>query len=224
VKRRGEAGTQLLLDLALDVKRRMESPEGAPASFAKMLWERYGTSSGPLNEREVAYATGSLFGAGSDTTASTLQTFILAMTCFPNVAEKAREELDRVIGRHRSPTWDDMPNLPYCAAVIKETLRWRPVSVLGGTPHAATQDDVYEGHFIPKGSTVLGNLWAIHHNPKYFKDSHSFIPERYLDENEIRADGTQPYPHRDGHSAFGWVSGTTLLGRTFISLPFQSNH
>src|SRR5690606_18878558 len=82
------------------------------------------------------------------------------------------------------------------------------VAVLGGTPHATTRDDFYEGHFIPKGTTIMGNLWAIHHNPAYFHDSHNFIPERYLEDQ-----GTLPYPHRDGHSAFGWVSSASSLSK-----------
>jgi len=73
---------------------------------------------------------------------------------------------------------------------------------MGGTPHASTEDDEYEGHFIPKGTTILGNLWAIHHNRDYFKNSHDFIPERYLGSG--LNDGSKPYPGRDGHSAFGW--------------------
>ncbi|KAH0609786.1 uncharacterized protein H6S33_012332 [Morchella sextelata] len=200
VKRRAEESTQLLSELAFDVRDRMETGD-APACFTKTLWEKREESPEALSEREIAYATGSLFGAGSDTSSSTLTSFILAMTCFPRVAAKAQEELDRVVGRDRSPTWCDAPNLPYCSAIIKETLRWRPVAVMGGTPHASIADDHYNGHFIPKGTTILGNLWAIHHNEKYFKDSHDFIPERYLSPRE---DGTLPYPHRDGHSAFGW--------------------
>lgn len=80
---------------------------------------------------------------------------------------------------------------------MKEVLRWRPVAVLGGTPHASTEDDVYEGFFIPKGSTILANLWAIHHDPEFFPDPDVFRPERYLD-------GGSPYPQKHGHSAFGW--------------------
>ncbi|KAI5806620.1 cytochrome P450 [Peziza echinospora] len=200
VKRRGAEGTELLTGLALAVKTQMEKAD-APPSFTKTLWERHNARPDLISQREIAYATGSLFGAGSDTTASTLMSFILAMTCFPHVAAKAQEEIDRVIPNDRSPTWSDMPMLPYCNAVIKETLRWRPVAVMGGTPHATTQDDYYQGHFIPKGTTIMGNLWAIHHNEKYFKDSHHFIPERYL---EGAQDGTETYPGRDGHSAFGW--------------------
>ena len=206
VKRRGAEGTELLTGLALAVKTQMEKAD-APPSFTKTLWERHNARPDLISQREIAYATGSLFGAGSDTTASTLMSFILAMTCFPHVAAKAQEEIDRVIPNDRSPTWSDMPMLPYCNAVIKETLRWRPVAVMGGTPHATTQDDHYQGHFIPKGTTIMGNLWAIHHNEKYFKESHHFIPERYLDGAQ---DGTEAYPGRDGHSAFGWVSRFNL--------------
>lgn len=200
VKQHAESSSQLLLDLVIDVKKRMEKGD-TPPSFTKNLWTKHDQNPGELTEREIAYATGSLFGAGSDTSSSTLMTFTLAMTVFPHVAAKAQEELDRVVGRERSPTWSDQPNLPYCMAVIKETLRWRPVAVMGGTPHASIKDDHYQGHFIPKGTTIMGNLWAIHHNERYFHDSQNFIPERYLEVQE----GLEPYPNRDGHSAFGWV-------------------
>ncbi|KAF8472466.1 cytochrome P450 [Kalaharituber pfeilii] len=200
VKRRGEESTKLLSTLATAVRDQMRKTI-APPSFTKTLWEKHIAEPGSMTEREIAYATGSLFGAGSDTTAATLMSFILAMTCFPHVAKKAQEEIDRVVPKNRSPTWEDMAQLPYCNAVIKETLRWRPVAVMGGTPHATTQDDYYNGLLIPKGTTIMGNLWAIHHNEKYFSDSHTFIPERYLEEPPA---GMEKYPNRDGHSAFGW--------------------
>lgn len=34
---------------------------------------------------------------------------------------------------------------------------WRPPIALG-IAHATTEDDVYEGMFIPAGSTVIGNI------------------------------------------------------------------
>jgi cytochrome P450 len=86
-----------------------------------------------LSFREFAWVTQALFGAGSDTTAATLNTFILGITVFPEVLDAAHEELDRVVGKDRMPTFDDEENLPYIRAMVKETLRWRPVAVLGGT-------------------------------------------------------------------------------------------
>lgn len=60
-----------------------------------------------------------------------LNNFILAMTLNPDVMRKAQAELDAVVGRDRIPTFADKDNLPYIRAIVKETLRWRPVSPLG---------------------------------------------------------------------------------------------
>lgn len=92
--------------------------------------------------------------------------------------------------------------LPYCRALLKEVLRWRPVAVLGGTPHASTEDDIYDGYRIPKGSTILCNTWAIHRDPAYFPEPDLFRPERYIE--DPRESGAMPYPQKAGHSAFGW--------------------
>jgi cytochrome P450 len=76
---------------------------------------------------------GWLTGEGADTTSATLNSFILGVTVFPQAMEGAHEELDRVVGPNRLPTFEDEENLPYIRAMVKETLRWRPVAVLGGT-------------------------------------------------------------------------------------------
>ena len=80
------------------------------------------------------------------------------MLHFPAVMKKAQEEIDKVIGPDRMPDFADSESLPYITAVANETLRWRPVAILGGTPHASTADDVYEGMLIPKGSTIFANF------------------------------------------------------------------
>lgn len=57
--------------------------------------------------------------------------FILNMTLHPDVQKTAQAELERVVG-NRLPTADDIPNLPYIAAVVTESLRWASVTPLGG--------------------------------------------------------------------------------------------
>lgn len=79
------------------------------------------------------------------------------MLVFPEVLKKAREEIDRVIGRDRQPDFEDMENLPYLQACIKETLRWRPIVPLS-LPRSNSRADEYQGMYIPKGSKILPNV------------------------------------------------------------------
>ena len=57
------------------------------------------------------------------------------MLTYPDVQRKAQEELDRVVGRDRLPTFGDSDRLPFVEAVLKETLRWIPVAPLGKLFH-----------------------------------------------------------------------------------------
>lgn len=82
--------------------------------------------------------------AGSDTTADGISTFFMTMVAHPEVQRKAQEELDRVIGQSRLPSFDDQDDLVYCQAIVREIMRWRTV-VAGGLAHATTEDDFYEG-------------------------------------------------------------------------------
>ena len=56
-------------------------------------------------------------------TVSSLQTFILAMLLFPEVQQRAQEEIDRVVGADRLPEYEDRDRLPYVMSVMMETLR-----------------------------------------------------------------------------------------------------
>ena len=80
------------------------------------------------------------------------------MMLYPNVQKKAREEIDRVIGTDRLPTFEDRENLPYIEAVLKEIQRWSPAVPLG-VPHVTTEDDIFQSYRIPKGAIILPNIW-----------------------------------------------------------------
>ena len=91
-------------------------------------------------------------------TVTVLHAFFLFMVLFPEAQRKAQKELDEVVGPTRLPEFEDRPNLPYINALCKEVMRWHPIVPLG-IAHRVTQDDVYGGYLIPKGSLVLGNAW-----------------------------------------------------------------
>ena len=76
-----------------------EKGQETPQSFGKYLLERQNELE--LSDNETAYLAGSMFGAGSDTTASAISVSIMAAACFPKAQSKVQEELDNVIGKER---------------------------------------------------------------------------------------------------------------------------
>ncbi|KAH9970769.1 cytochrome P450 [Russula compacta] len=131
-------------------------------------------------EETIIGALGSLYQGGSDTTVTAILTFFVAMLLHPDIAKKAQRELDVITGRDRLPTLEDRPRLPFVDAVCKEALRWQPVLPLA-VPHAATEDDIYNGFLIPKGAIIIPNSWAILRDPATYPEPDVFRPERFLD-------------------------------------------
>jgi cytochrome P450 len=125
------------------------------------------------------------------------------MIAFPEAQRRAQAELDAVVGRDRLPTIADAPRLPYLGAVIREVLRWRPALPLG-VPHAATNDDWYEGMFIPKGTICIPNAWNCNHDRDVFgPDADEFRVERHLDERGELLSGPLE-TSQAGHVTFGF--------------------
>jgi cytochrome P450 len=123
------------------------------------------------------------------------------MIAYPGAQNQAHAELDEMVGNARPPTFADIPSLPYIRAMVKETLRWS-LTVPFGVPHAMTEDDWYEGMFIPKGTVCLQNMRVINSEPDVFgSDAVRFDPTRYMDEShQVRVlDGRE-----EGHMAFGF--------------------
>ncbi|KAI0058231.1 cytochrome P450 [Artomyces pyxidatus] len=159
----------------------------AGLSLAREVLEE-NPSQDPVVEDRIATAIGSLYAAGSDATVAAVLSFFLMLVQYPAVQEKAQAELDAITGGSRLPDFTDRARLPYINAVCMELLRWRMVAPLG-MPHAATEDDVYDGYFIPKGAIVLANAWAILHDPAVYPDPDTFNPDRFLTpEGELKDD------------------------------------
>lgn len=100
---------------------------------------------------------------------------------FPHVLKRAQEVVDEAVGRDRLPDFGDLPRIPYITAMIREAFRWRTVAPVA-IPHAAAEDDVYEGYLIPKGATVFALSQHIHEDEELYPDHQDYKPERFLDD------------------------------------------
>lgn len=135
-----------------------------------------------ISEDHVLMSMADMFAAGSETLTSTLLWVILLFNNYPGVQAKVHRELDEVIGPKRLPSLKDKKSLPYLEATLAEVLRVRPVAPLG-VPHKALVDTTLNGYNIPRDTTLILNLWAIHHDPKHWENPSEFDPERFLDKN-----------------------------------------
>jgi len=186
-------------DVPYDFVKKARASGTAKSSIASRVLDEIESSGEDQQEQELVLRNilSACYAAGADTTVSSLGTFILAMTMYPEIQKKAQAAVDEVVGRDRLPDFQD--DIPYIDAVVREVLRWRPVTPLG-VAHAVTEDDIYKGYHIPAGAVVVGNSWAIlHDEATYGPHTDQFIPERWLTEN-----GKINSEMRDSSPAFGF--------------------
>ncbi|GIY95135.1 cytochrome P450 2C25 [Caerostris extrusa] len=123
-----------------------------------------------------------VFGAGSETVRTSILWFIYIMAAYPEVQKKVQQEILEVIGTERRPEYLNMKCMPYTHAIIMEIMRWKTIVPLN-LAHYAMADTKVGGYDIPKGTTVIANLWNAHHDPRYWNEPHKFKPERFLSED-----------------------------------------
>ncbi|CAN0922446.1 Cytochrome P450 81Q32 [Linum grandiflorum] len=116
--------------------------------------------------------------AGTDTSAATIEWAMSLLVNHPEVLQKARAEIDKVIGNNRLIEESDCPNLPYLQGIINETFRLYPAAPIL-VPHQSSEDCSIGGYPISKGTMLMVNAWAIHRDPTVWDDPTSFKPERH---------------------------------------------
>jgi len=210
------------------VKSDMMSGKALP-SYTSTLLDSHREPDGsiaPDDEEDIKGSAGTLFAAAEDTTIASIHTFLLAIVLHPQEFKKAQEEMDRVVGKHRLPNIDDRPSLPYLDCLLKEVLRWNPMVPLG-MPHRLMEDDIYRDYFIPKGTTVLANIYAILRD---CTDPDVFRPQRYLDDDSlpdpfevIFGFGRRICPGRHLAETSYWGIASSMIASFNISKALDSN-
>ncbi len=114
--------------------------------------------------------------AGHETTALALSWTWYLLSLHPEVEAKLHEELLKVLG-DRAPTVDHLPRLRYTEMVIKESLRLYPPA--WGVSREAIAACEIGGYRVPAGTQLLIVLWAMHRDPRYFRDPEAFDPARW---------------------------------------------
>ncbi|RLN24109.1 premnaspirodiene oxygenase-like [Panicum miliaceum] len=132
----------------------------------------------PLTTGTIKAAIFDLFGAGSKTSAITLQWAMSELIRNPNAMKKAQAEVRSILNGKPKVTEDDLGEMKYLKLIIKETLRLHPPAPLL-IPRESMESCKILGYDVPKGTTVLVNAWAIGRDPRFWEDADEFKPERF---------------------------------------------
>ncbi|XP_047330989.1 cytochrome P450 736A117-like [Impatiens glandulifera] len=120
-----------------------------------------------------------IFSAGTDTTSTILEWAMTELLRHPKAMKELQNEVRKVANGKSIVTEDDIENMSYLKAVIKETLRYHtPIPLL--VPREATQDVKVMGYDIAVGTIVFINGWAIGRDPVSWDDPEEFKPDRFL--------------------------------------------
>ncbi|KAK4429088.1 cytochrome [Sesamum alatum] len=120
---------------------------------------------------------------GSDTTTVTLTWALCLLLNNQHTLKRAQEELDKHIGKERLVNESDFENLVYIQAIIKETLRLQPATLLL-PPRESMEDCIVASYHIPAGTRLMVNLWKLHRDPRIWTNPLEFRPERFLLEHK----------------------------------------
>ncbi|KAI4724434.1 cytochrome P450 [Aureobasidium sp. EXF-10728] len=197
---------QQTIAASMSVEQALSTAEEPKQSWTHQFLKRQ-ASWGFDSSREGAYAVGMHAIAGALTIAAPMQSFCLALCHHPQYQSMLHEEIDRVLG-DRLPSSQDIPDMPVLRAFIRETLRWRP-PVPTGIPHESTEDDMFDGYHIPKGSVFHPLEWSISRDPSLYPDPDAWNPRRWLDPAfPTYREPLDQFPAITGYSQFGYGKRT----------------
>ncbi|KAF9057018.1 cytochrome P450 [Panaeolus papilionaceus] len=187
------------------VKEQMNMGRGTESFTARLLSqlaeEEQDVVKAAETEDIIKWCAGALYAGAAHTTVSALTSFMLLMALHPDIQQKARDEVDQLFKYVGAFDTVCLSKLRYLRATMKEVLRYAPVANLA-LSHCVTQEDEYLGYRIPKGATILPNVWAIMHDPTLYPDPFTFSPERFMPlDGDADATSVQPDP---AQFAFGF--------------------
>ena len=149
--------------------------------FLSILLRSRDDDGNPMSDEQVIDEAMTFFGAGHETTANGLTWAWYLLSTHPDAYARLRAEVDTVL-RGRSPTYEDLPRLPYAQRVFKESLRLYPPAYIFS--RFALRDVEVGGYPIRKGETVVMSPYSMHRRPDLFASPERFDPDRFTPERE----------------------------------------
>ncbi|KAI9293177.1 cytochrome P450 [Neoconidiobolus thromboides FSU 785] len=156
-----------------------------------------------LSKEEMIDDAVIFFVAGHDTTANTLAFIMYYLSKHQDIQQKAREEVIRVMGKRTGPpSLEEQKEMHYLLAIIYEAMRLKPT--VGQLFRVTNNEIELESGFILKPNQVVSiNLYAMLHDPNYWKEPNEFNPDRFIKETLV---DNQPSYEFDKSATKAWFA------------------
>jgi cytochrome P450 len=188
-------------------KKSTERHDDLLGMFMEMKDEETGEG---MSDKQLRDELLTLVLAGHETTANALSFALYVLSQHPNVLKDLRSEVDGVLGS-RAPTLADLPKLPYTMQVIEEVMRLYPPAWC--MERQAIEEDVINGHRIPKGAIIGIAPWVTHRLPRLWTNPEGFDPSRFSKE-------AKDARHKHAYLPFGG-GPRTCIGNAFALMEMQ---
>ncbi|KAJ4145123.1 hypothetical protein LMH87_003982 [Akanthomyces muscarius] len=178
------------------VQKRLDSGSNRP-DFIGKITEGSRSKRTEMTFEELASNASVLIVAGSETSATLLSAAIFFLTRSPKALALLTDEVRHAFSRKDDIGLINTQGLSYMQAVLEEALRMYPPVAGGGSARLVAKGGVQiADYFIPENALVENDMWALHHNPKYFTRPDDFVPERWLGDKAFkddRLDSVKPF-------------------------------
>ncbi|XP_065214955.1 probable cytochrome P450 6a23 [Planococcus citri] len=139
------------------------------------------------------------FGAGFETSSSTLSFMLLELARNPHIQDKLRNEIRTVLENNNNElTYETIKQMKYLDMVIDETLRKYPTTGriirICGKPYEIPDSK----YVIPEGTTVIVSLRGLHYDTEYYEKPDEFYPEHFSEQAKAKRPHYTFLPFGDG--------------------------
>ncbi|MGI8977983.1 MAG: cytochrome P450 [Pirellulaceae bacterium] len=204
-------------------QRRASSAAGGDFLSLLIRARDEGDGSG-LSDKQLRDEVMTMFLAGHDTTANALAWTWWLLGQHPDVQQRLFAEVDGVLSG-RDPTAADVPRLPLCENVLRESMRLYPPAYVVG--RRAMEDCTIGEYFIRKGTNVLMSSWVVHRDGRWYDRPDDFLPDRWCDGLLTRIPKYAYFPFGGGPRAcignnFAMLEGVLVIATMVQRVQFSA--
>ncbi|KAF7437203.1 RNA polymerase C-22 sterol desaturase [Pleurotus ostreatus] len=181
-----------------------------------------------LSDREIAMVVFSFLFASQDAMSSGLIYGFQHLADHPDILAKVREEQERVRqGHYDNPiTLEQLDQMPYLQAFVKESLRVKPPVTM--VPYKTTKAfPISDDYVVPNGSMLIPSFYNSLHDPEVFPEPDVLNPDRWLDPNSSANANPKNYmvwgagPHRCIGVEYATMNIALVLAVACMSFDFE---